>query len=106
MPIDPAIKELSSQLNVLFDQIMESEPADPGYGEVVAIHSHLASVVRDRAQLGMVQFKEYLATTERDLAETWSTNKGVLNRWSKYLTPVFNLVGKILGKASPLLALL
>lgn len=104
--MNPEIKELSKRLNELYEQIMEADPWDDGYGEVVAIHEYLMKVLRDKAQKDYEDFQKYLTEAAKDIEETWSSNRSQLSQWSSKLRPVFEKVEFIISHAVPLLALL
>ena len=100
------IKELSTRLHVLYEQIMEADPWDDGYGEVVAIHEYLLKVLRDKSQKDFSEFQKYLEQASKEIEETWSSNSSKLAQWSQKLRPVFEKVESIISNAVPLLALL
>ena len=104
--MNPEIKELSKRLNELYEQIMEADPWDDGYGEVVAIHEYLIKVLRDKAQKDYGDFQRYLTEAAKDIEETWSSNRSQLSQWGSKLRPVFEKVESIISHAVPLLALL
>jgi len=104
--MNPEIKELSKRLHELYEQIMETDPWDDGYGEVVAIHEYLMKVLRDKAQKDYEDFQKYLTEAAKDIKETWSSNSTQLSQWSSKLRPVFEMVESIISHAVPLLALL
>ena len=104
--MNPEIKELSKRLHELYEQIMEADPWDDGYGEVVAIHEYLIKVLRDKAQKDYEDFQKYLTEAAKDIEETWSSNSSQLSKWSNKLRPVFEKVESIISHAVPLLALL
>ncbi|WP_215396889.1 hypothetical protein [Rheinheimera oceanensis] len=104
--MDAAIKELSDQMHKLFLEIMQKDPWEPGYGEVVAIHEFLSKVLRDKAQKGMDEFSSYLTTAAEEINETWQSNKSMLKNWSTQLKPVFEIVERITKNAVPLLRLI
>jgi len=104
--MNPEIKELSERLHDLYEQIMETDPWEEGYGEVVAIHEYLMKVLRDKAQKNYKDFQKYLKEAAKDIEETWSSNKTHLSKWSNKLKPVFETVERIISHAVPLLALL
>ncbi len=100
------IKELSKRLHELYEQIMETDPWEDGYGEVVAIHDYLMKVLRDKAQKDFDEFKKYLTEASKEIEETWLTNKTQLSKWKNQLGPVLKAVESIISNAVPLLALL
>jgi DNA repair exonuclease SbcCD ATPase subunit len=102
----PEIKALSDELHELYEQIMQANPWDEGYGEVVAIHEYLMRVLRDKANEDYAEFQQHLTTAAQEIEKTWSTNKPQLQKWKKQLEPVFETVEKIITKVVPLLALL
>ncbi len=104
--MNPEIKELSKRLHELYEQIMETDPWDDGYGEVVAIHEYLMRVLRDRAHEDYEDFQKYLTEAAKDIEETWSSNSTQLSRWISILRPVFETVESIIYPAVPLLKLL
>jgi hypothetical protein len=104
--MDPEIKELSMRLHELYEQIMEANPWDDGYGEVVSIHEYLMKVLRDKAQKDYADFQKYLTEAAKDIEETWSSNRTQISKWSSKLRPVFETVETIISHAVPLLALL
>ena len=100
------ILDLSNDLHQLHEQIMQADPWEDGYGEVVAIHEHLLKVLRDKAQKDFDEFKIYLTQAAKEIEETWSSNSSLLSKWSQKLRPVFEKVEKIISNAVPLLAML
>lgn len=100
------IKELSKRLHVLYEQLMEANPWDDGYGEVAVIHEYLLKVLRDHAQKDFSEFQKCLEQTSKDIEEMWSSNSSQLAQWRQKLRPVFEQVEAILSNAVPLLALL
>ena len=41
-------------------------------------HDYLLRALRDKAQAGLDEFREYLTETARDIEATWSSNKSLL----------------------------
>jgi hypothetical protein len=107
--VDPKIRELSGKLHQLHEKIMETDPWEDGYGEVVDIHEQLSKVLRDAAHKSMADFKKHLEKTGKEIEEQWaSRDSSLFSGWGDYLGPVlkavesfipppFNLVTKLLG---------
>lgn len=104
--MNPEITKLADQLHVLSKKLMETDPWEPGYGEVVAIHESLLKALRDKAQLDFAEFTQYLQSTSADIARTWTSAKPALKQWDQWLRPIFEEVEIVIKHAVPLLALL
>jgi len=104
--MDTTIRTLSDSLHKLYLRLVESDPWEPGYGEIVAIHEHLTRVLREKGHKSMSEFSRYLEEAARDIRETWSTNRSVFGGWDKWLKPVFQSIQEIVPNGAALLTLL
>lgn len=104
--MNPEIKELSTRLHELHEQIMITDPWADGYGEVISIHDYLLRALREKAHKDFEEFKAYLTETAKEIEETWTSNSSMLSSWSEKLRPLFEKVETIVSGAVPLLALL
>lgn len=100
------IEELAHQLHILFKKLMVTDPWDPGYGEVSAIHEHLLRVLRDKAHLDFAIFTKHLEEASAEINEAWASSKSALAPWDQWLRPVFEIIETIISSSVPLLALL
>ena len=94
--MDPKIKELSDKLHQLHEKIMETDPWENGYGEVIDIHEQLSKVLRDAAHKSMADFKTNLELTSKELEQRWTSNRSLLSGWGDTLGPVLDLVESFL----------
>lgn len=104
--MNESVEVLADRLHVLYKQLMATDPWEPGYGEVAAIHEYLLKVVRDNAQKEMNEFKTYLEGAAKEVQATWTSSSSALSQWANKLRPVFEKVEEIIGTAVPLLGLL
>ncbi len=105
--MDPLIKELSDQLEILNHKIMDADPWEDGYEGLLAIYEHLLGVMKDKANADYESFCLALTQSAAQIEKEWADNGGKLSgQWLKDLQPVFATVEKIIGKAVPLLLLL
>ena len=104
--MNESVTDLADRLHELYKQIMATDPWQPGYGEVSAVHEYLLKVVRDNAQKDISEFKTYLESAAKKVQATLTSSSSPLSQWTDQLRPVFEKVEMIIGSAVPLLALL
>lgn len=100
------IEELADRLHILHKQIMETNPWEDGYGEIVAIHKYLMNVLRDETQKSYSEFRNALDDTLKKIDEEFKGETSIFGKWLKVLKPVLEQAEVIVGHAVPLLKLI